>query len=274
VDRPDLYDPRVNRAYAELAAHYGCLVDPARAYQPTDKPRVERPVPYVRDSFWRGREFISLVQMQEAADRWSLEVAGGRACRPLDGAAPAAVFAAVEKDALRPLPADPFVLATWAKAKISPDIHARVGKVLYSVPWRHIGKTADVRVTDTMVQFFIGGELVKTHPRKQWGKQTDFGDYLSVTWNQGPGSGSLRYGLAGNWKETRWASSSSGRSGRCWAGTSWRPGGFRSGPTWDARPGRSTHMLAGWRSTWTCASGRTLTRPRPTVPTSRCSSAS
>ena len=55
--------------------------------------------------------------------------------------------------------------------------HARVGKVLYSVPWRHIGKTADVRVTDTMMQFFIGGDLVKTHPRKAWGKQTDFGDY-------------------------------------------------------------------------------------------------
>jgi hypothetical protein len=46
-----------------------------------------------------------------------------------------------------------------------------------AVPWRHIGKAADVRVTDTMVQFFIGGELVKTHPRKSWGKQTDFGDY-------------------------------------------------------------------------------------------------
>jgi hypothetical protein len=28
-----------------------------------------------------------------------------------------------------------------------------------------------------MVQFFIGGELVKTHPRKIRGKQTDFGDY-------------------------------------------------------------------------------------------------
>jgi len=45
------------------------------------------------------------------------------------------------------------------------------------VPWRHIGKTADVRVTDTMVQFFIGGQLVKTHPRKAWGKQTDFAGY-------------------------------------------------------------------------------------------------
>ena len=28
-----------------------------------------------------------------------------------------------------------------------------------------------------MVQFFIGGHLVKTHPRKMRGKQTDFGDY-------------------------------------------------------------------------------------------------
>jgi hypothetical protein len=52
-----------------------------------------------------------------------------------------------------------------------------VDKVLYSVPWRHMGKTADVRITATMVQFFIGGQLVKTHPRKDRGKQTDFSDY-------------------------------------------------------------------------------------------------
>jgi transposase len=40
VDRPDLYDPRINRSYAELAAHYGCLVDPARSRKPRDKPQV------------------------------------------------------------------------------------------------------------------------------------------------------------------------------------------------------------------------------------------
>jgi len=177
VDKPDLYDPKLNRSYAELAAHYGCLIDPARALKPRDKPQVERPMPYVRDSLWRGREFASLEQMQAEAARWSLEVAGRRACRPLEGAAPAAVFDAVEKDALRPLPAGPFVLATWATAKIGPDIHAQVEKVLYSVPWRHIGKTADVRITGTMVQFFIGGQLVKSHPRKIRGKQTDFSDY-------------------------------------------------------------------------------------------------
>ena len=177
VDKPDLYDPKINRSYAELAEHYGCLIDPARAVKPRDKPQVERPMPYVRDSFWRGREFASLEAMQAGAVRWSAEVAGRRACLPLEGAAPAAVFDAVEREAMRPLPAEPFVLASWARAKVGPDIHAQVNRVLYSVPWRHLGKTADVRITASMVQFFIGGELVKTHPRKMRGKQTDFADY-------------------------------------------------------------------------------------------------
>jgi transposase len=51
VERADLYDPKLNRAYAELGEHYGVLIDPARARKPRDKARVERPMPYVRDSF-------------------------------------------------------------------------------------------------------------------------------------------------------------------------------------------------------------------------------
>jgi len=177
VDRPDLYDPRINRSYAELAAHYGCLVDPARSRKPRDKAQVERPMPYIRDSFWRGREFLSLEQMQADAVRWSADVAGQRSCRPLDGAAPAAVFAAVEKDRLSPLPQDPFVLAEWSRGKVGPDIHVKVGQSLYSVPWKHIGKTLDARSTATMVQLLCGGEVIKTHVAVPRGKQTDLGDY-------------------------------------------------------------------------------------------------
>jgi transposase len=177
VDRPDLYDPRINRSYAELAAHYGCLVDPARSRKPRDKAQVERPMPYIRDSFWRGREFTSLEQMQAEAVRWSEQVAGRRSCRPLDGAAPAAVFAAAEKDHLAPLPAAPFVLAEWSRGKVGPDIHVKVGQSLYSVPWKHLGQTLDARSTATMVQLFTGGDLIKTHVRKPRGKQTDLADY-------------------------------------------------------------------------------------------------
>ena len=34
VDRPDLYDPKINRSYAELAAHYGFLVGPGAGFRP------------------------------------------------------------------------------------------------------------------------------------------------------------------------------------------------------------------------------------------------
>ena len=177
VDKPDLYDPKLNRSYAEMAAHYQSLIDPARAFKPTDKPRVERPMPYVRDSFWRGREFTSLEAMQADALRWCVQVAGQRHCRALDGAAPARVFAAVEAEALRPLPAREFVLATWSTGKVGPDIHLRVGKTLYSVPWRLIGHQVHARSTATMVQIIDDHDVVATHVRKERGKVTNFDHY-------------------------------------------------------------------------------------------------
>lgn len=177
VARPDLYDPKINRSYAELAHHYGSLVDPARAGKPKDKPRVERPMPYVRDSFWRGREWVSLEQMQQAAISWCREVAGRRCCRPLDGASPLSVFEAVEAEALIPLPDKEFVLANWTVGTIGPDIHVKVGRTLYSAPWRHIGHKVHARSTTDMVQIFDNGELIATHVRKPFGKQTDMSHY-------------------------------------------------------------------------------------------------
>ena len=129
VERPDLYDPKINRSYAELAAHYDTLIDPARVRKPKDKGRVERPMPYVRDSFWRGREFTSLAAMQQAALVWCTDVAGQRSCRPLGGAAPLTVFHAVEAGELKPLPHKRFVLATWSRAHGRPG-HPRQGRAV------------------------------------------------------------------------------------------------------------------------------------------------
>jgi len=177
VDRPDLYDPKINRAYGELAAHYGCLVDPARRAKPKDKARVERPMPYVRDSFWRGRDWASVSDMEQAAQRWCADVAGRRSHRSLDGAAPLAVFSAVEAAALGPLPAHKFELAAWSTPKVGSDCHIRVGGALYSVPWRHIGRSVDVRATDAAVEVFVDAALVKTWARIDKGRQTDWADY-------------------------------------------------------------------------------------------------
>jgi len=178
VLKADLYDPRINRGYAELAYHYGCLVDPARIGHPKDKPRVERMVPYVRDSFFCGRSFPDLPTMRSRAASWSGEVAGMRACRPLGGAKPLAIFRTLEAEKLLALPATPFELASWQQAKVAPDCHVCVAGSLYSVPFRFIGRRLDVRLTDKLVCVFDEGELVKTHVRIARGRRsTDWADY-------------------------------------------------------------------------------------------------
>jgi transposase len=177
VDRPDIYDPKINRAYGELAAHYGCLVDPARVRKPTDKPNVERPMPYIRDSLWRGREWVDLPAMQAGALRWCTEVAGVRHHRSLDGAQPIVVFADGEADALVPLSAQGFELAVWSRPKVGPDCHIRVAKALYSVPWRLIGHHVDARDNGRVIEVFADGVVVKTWVRVERGKQTDWADY-------------------------------------------------------------------------------------------------
>lgn len=177
VTKPDLYDPKLNRVYAEMAGHYGCLVDPARAGKPKDKPRVERPMPYIRDSFWKGRDFASLTEMQAAAVEWCLVVAGRRHHRSLDGAAPHNVFLAVEAPALQALPVEPFELAVWSRPKVAPDCHVKVCGALYSVPWRHMGTRVDARATDTTVEIFVDFTLIKTHRRIGRGRATDWADY-------------------------------------------------------------------------------------------------
>jgi transposase len=162
VLRPDIYDPLVNRAYGELGEHYGILLDPCRVGKPKDRPRVERNMPYVRDSFWSGREFHAVPVMRDEGARWSRGTAARRPHGLLPGTV-GEVFQTVELPAMLPLPAEPFELAQWAKATVHPDCRIQVQRRFFSVPWQHIGKQVHIRIGERVACIYDGTALVKTH---------------------------------------------------------------------------------------------------------------
>ena len=79
--------------------------------------------------------------------------AAGR-CRPLDGAARRRCSTPSRPGRCKPLPRKPFVLATWSTGRSARTCHVKVGKTLYSVPWRLIGQQVDARATAATVQIF------------------------------------------------------------------------------------------------------------------------
>jgi len=177
VIKPDLYDPKFNRGYEELARYYNILIDPARVGKPKDKPRVERMMPYIRASFWAGRTFHSLEEINQELLQWCLKVAGQRIHgttrqRPLE------VFEAIEKAALHPLPLETFETATWAKAKVGRDCYFYTDGAGYTAPYRYAGKEVMVRLTPHLVQAYFDYELIKTHVRVGKGRRsTDWDDF-------------------------------------------------------------------------------------------------
>jgi transposase len=69
ITKACFYEPTVNRTYAEMAAHYGTAVLPARPYKPRDKAKVEAAV--LLATRWiiaklRNRQFFTLIELNEA----------------------------------------------------------------------------------------------------------------------------------------------------------------------------------------------------------------
>lgn len=176
VERADATEPRLNQAFVEYAQSRGFVIDPARVRSPQDKPRVERTVPFVRQSFFAGEDFVDLADAQRRAETWCRERAGMRVHGTIQ-ARPAEVFRVEEQPRLRPAPTGRYDVPIYTTAKVHRDHHIEVARALYSIPGNLIGQRVDVRADRTLVRVFARGQLVKIHPRQQpGGRVTDPAD--------------------------------------------------------------------------------------------------
>lgn len=165
VERADGLDSRLNQAFVEYAQARGFVVDPARVRSPQDKPRVERVVPFVRNSFFAGETFIDLADAQRRVEVWCRERAGMRV-HGTTQLRPAEHFRLEEQPVLAAGPSAPYDVPIYATAKVHRDHHIEVAKALYSIPGNLISTRVDVRADRSLVRVFSRGQLIKVHPRQ------------------------------------------------------------------------------------------------------------
>ena len=166
VTRAHRYEPDLNPTYQDLATHYGVAVIPARVRTPRDKPKVEVGVQIVERTILavlRHRQFFSLTELN-AAIVDLLTRLNQRSFKKLPGSRHSQ-FEAIDRPALKPLPATPYEYAEWKKARVHVDYHIEVERHYYSVPYHLIKRQLDVRITARTIECFHRGQRVACHRR-------------------------------------------------------------------------------------------------------------
>lgn len=160
------YEPDLNPSYADLAAHYGVAVIPARAAKPRDKAKVEAGVLVVER--WilarlRHRSLFGLAELNQAIR----ELCAALNQRPFKKLPDSRRhwFETLERSALRPLPVEPYELARWKKARVNIDYHIEVERHYYSVPYLLVRQEVEVRLTAATVEVFHHRQRVASHRR-------------------------------------------------------------------------------------------------------------
>ncbi|MBM3564349.1 MAG: IS21 family transposase [Alphaproteobacteria bacterium] len=162
-----LYDPLVNRTYAEMAAHYETAILPARPRKPRDKAKVEQAVLIVER--WllgrlRHRTFYSLAEVNAAIGELLTHLNEERPLRRL-GATRRQLLEEIDRPALKALPIEPYEFSEWRTCRVGVDYHVDAGFHYYSVPYRFLRAEVDVRLTVRTVEVFFKGERIAAHMR-------------------------------------------------------------------------------------------------------------
>jgi len=172
------YDADINPEFFKFANHYNIAPLAMRPGEPKDKNLIENAL----GVFWRWigpkvrkKKFRSLGEINEFV-LIHLEYFNNRIQRKY-GTSRFKKFTNGEKSKLGDLPATGYEGGDWKKSKVHPDSHIQIDFNFYSIPHQHVGKTLDVRVTESSIEAFCALERVAIHHRRG---RTQRGCYTTV----------------------------------------------------------------------------------------------
>lgn len=170
-----------NGTFKAFAEHWGFEPRVCRPYRAQTKGKVESGVKYVKRNFLPGRRFLDIDDFNEQLTHWNRTVADTR----IHGTTHEAPVKRFERERAHLLPAQrqpSFLTDATVTRVVARDWLVSFRANRYSVPFRLIGKTVQVRARDGQVQVLYRERLVATHPLRSGRHE------LAVKPEHGPGA--------------------------------------------------------------------------------------
>jgi transposase len=150
-----------NFEFVDFAAHYGFTPQTCPPYSPWVKGKVERPIDYIRESFWRGYHFESLEKANADLRRWLDTVANLR----IHGThrQPVSQRWQQERPFLGPLPTGDYDTSVKVFRKVYRDCQVSYETNRYLLPHQVAGKRIMLKIKDGTIRFFDDDQLLATY---------------------------------------------------------------------------------------------------------------
>ena len=155
---------RFNPELLALAAHYRFEPRPVAVARGNEKGRVERAIRFIRDSFFAGRSFTDLPDLNAQARTWCLGKAADRPW-PEDSTVSVREAFQAENRGLMALPETAFALGERVAVKVGKTPYVRFDTNDYSVPHTHVRRTLAVLADEQWVRVLDGTTELARHPR-------------------------------------------------------------------------------------------------------------
>jgi len=165
VIKADLWDPKLNKSYSEMAEHYGVFLDPARPASPKDKGKIERMIPTARELFLKLKNLYpgeSLTEINRRALNWCRNEYGMKK-HGTTGLKPWEVYEEIEKPILKKLPEERFEIPVWKQAKVHPDQFVQFEKKRYSLPAKYRGELVWIRKSGNRIRIFQEHRMIREY---------------------------------------------------------------------------------------------------------------
>jgi transposase len=171
---------KFNIEFLHFAHHYGFKPVASPPYSPWVKGKVERPVGYVRENFWRGYHFLNLEAANSDLMSWLSQTANYR----IHGTYQQAVNIRWEKESsiLNACPAADYDTSLKVYRKVYKDCMISFNASHYQLPADVVGQKVLLKIKDGSIRFYDDQRLLATYeeaPEKgSWVMNTSFTEQL------------------------------------------------------------------------------------------------